>query len=79
MANITIKNIPDEIYERIKESAKINRRSINNEVIYLIENQFRSNQVNTEAILFKARELRSRMKGSLTHEEVEKAINDGRE
>ena len=33
MHNITIKNVPEELYEKIKITAKENRRSINNEII----------------------------------------------
>ncbi|NBD34139.1 MAG: Arc family DNA-binding protein, partial [Cyanobacteria bacterium] len=29
---ITVKNLPDDIYERLKEAAKANQRSINSEV-----------------------------------------------
>ncbi len=79
MANITIKNIPDEVYEKLKERAKRNRRSINNEVIYLIESQFRANQVNVEEVLYKARKLRSKMKGSLSTEQIREAINRDRD
>ena len=79
MANITIKNIPDEVYEKLKERAKLNRRSINNEVIYLIESQFRANQVNVEEVLYNARQLRDKMKGSLSDEEIKKAINRKRD
>ncbi|MBO6535414.1 MAG: Arc family DNA-binding protein [Balneolaceae bacterium] len=79
MANITIKNIPDEVYEQLKERAKRNRRSINNEVIHLIESQFRANQINVEEVLYKARKLRSKMKGSLTEEEIRQAINRDRD
>lgn len=37
MATITIKNIPPALYERIKQKAKLNRRSINNEIITMLE------------------------------------------
>ena len=33
MHNITIKNVPEELYEKIKINAKENRRSINNKII----------------------------------------------
>ena len=32
MVTLTIKNIPEELYERLKIQAKINHRSINKEV-----------------------------------------------
>lgn len=34
-ANITLKNIPDELYEKLKISADFNRRSINIEAVFL--------------------------------------------
>jgi plasmid stability protein len=34
---ITLKNIPDDIYERLKVSARAHRRSINNEAISCFE------------------------------------------
>lgn len=37
MRTITVKNIPDDIYDRLKQVAAENRRSINREVIVCIE------------------------------------------
>lgn len=37
MATLTIKNIPLEVYERLKRRAKANRRSINQEAVAVIE------------------------------------------
>jgi plasmid stability protein len=59
MATITIKGIPDDLYTALKESASRNRRSINNEVIYVIEQAVRSRQVNTQSIIAEARQLRA--------------------
>lgn len=36
MANLNIRNLSDKTYRKIKESAKRNMRSINNEIICLI-------------------------------------------
>jgi len=33
MPNITLKNVPDEVHQRLKEQAKRHRRSINREAI----------------------------------------------
>ncbi len=33
MATVTVKNIPDELYDRLKSVAEINRRSINSEIL----------------------------------------------
>lgn len=51
MANITIRNIPNELFEKIKKLSSIARRSINNELLVIIEkgtqieiNQFNQNE-----------------------------------
>jgi len=40
MANLSIRNLPDNIYRELKKLAKQNKRSINNELIYLITDTF---------------------------------------
>ena len=37
MANITIRNIPEEIFEKIKKLSFIEKRSLNNELLIIIE------------------------------------------
>jgi len=37
MATVTLKNIPDELYERLKATAQAHRRSINSELIHCLE------------------------------------------
>lgn len=34
---LTLKNIPDQVYERLKRSAEVNRRSLNSEAIVVLE------------------------------------------
>jgi len=34
---LTLKNIPDEVYDRLKHSAEMNRRSMNSEAIVCLE------------------------------------------
>ena len=36
MANLNIRNLPDKTYKKIKEKANKNRRSLNNEVVYIL-------------------------------------------
>lgn len=35
--SLTLKNVPDEVYERLKASAASNRRSLNSEAIVCLE------------------------------------------
>ena len=37
MAALTIKNIPDELYTRLKESARLHHRSLKGEILYCVE------------------------------------------
>ena len=58
MATVTVKNIPDELYARLKSVAEINRRSINSEIIMCIEHAVMSRQIDPKKMLEKARHLR---------------------
>ena len=37
MANLTIRNIPDKIFKKVKNLSEIERRSLNSEMLVLIE------------------------------------------
>jgi plasmid stability protein len=78
MATLTIKNLPDELYEKIKTSAAVNRRSINQEVIYLIEQVLAANAVGQETTLEEVRVLREQLGIYVTDEEINQAKNEGR-
>jgi antitoxin FitA len=58
MVAVTLKNVPVEIYERVKQNAKANHRSINNELIAIIEQAVMSQPLDVKAWLEKARQLR---------------------
>ena len=60
MATITVKNIPPEIYEKLKLSAQQSRRSINSEIIACIERAVRSQPVNPDLLLANAQKLRAK-------------------
>lgn len=79
MATITIKNIPDDLYKELKERAARNRRSINNELITLIEQAFQSYRPSPEEIEAEARRLREMTAHyHLTNEELNEWKNKGR-
>ncbi len=58
MPTITVKNIPAEIYEKLKRAAEISRRSINSEIIACIERAVGSRRVDPDVLLANARKLR---------------------
>ena len=58
MATVTVKNIPDELYEKLKTDAEINRRSINSQIIVCIENAVGTRPIDVTKTLEHARRLR---------------------
>ncbi len=60
MPTLTIKNIPEDLYAQLKQYAKINRRSLNSEVILCIERAVRSRKIQPEVYLARARQLREK-------------------
>ena len=80
MVTITIKNIPEEIYARIKAQAKVNHRSINGEILSILEQALALPPIDVRATLERARRVRDLTAGyTVTAEEIEKMINEGRE
>jgi antitoxin FitA len=51
MATITIKNIPNVLYQKLKESAHLHRRSINSQVIHCIETVVHSKKIDPDEII----------------------------
>jgi len=58
---LTLKNIPDDVYQRLKACAKANRRSLNSEAIVCLERILRSEQPNAADRLARARSLRAKL------------------
>lgn len=80
MVTLTIKNVPPEIYERIKMQAKNNHRSINGEVISILEKALSIPPLDVKATLERARKIRELTAHYvITADEIEKMINERRE
>jgi len=79
MPTITVKNIPPELYTRLKQAAQANHRSINSEIIACIERVVSSQPLDASAILYKARSLREKTASYvITDEEFNQAKDTGR-
>jgi len=63
MPTLTIKNIPEDLYRELKRQAKMNRRSINSQVIVCIEKATRSQRLQPEQYIARARDLRNKTAG----------------
>jgi hypothetical protein len=79
MANFTVKNIPPDLYKKLKKAAEMNRRSINSEIIVCIEESVQSQAIDSENFLNKARKLRSHTADHpLTNQELSQIKSVGR-
>ena len=78
--NVTIKNMPPKLYEKLKGRAAAHRRSMNSEVIGCLEEALIRQREGTEELLKKLAELRNRVSAAppLTDEFLLKAKEEGR-
>lgn len=76
---LTLKNMPDAVYERLKASAKANRRSLNSEAIVCLERALRSDQPDPTDRLERARSLRARLSAGNFHvQDMDALKHEGR-
>jgi plasmid stability protein len=79
MATLTIKGMPDPLYERLKESAAASHRSLNSEVIARLEQAVGSPRLGREELLARVRAVRERMGDApLTDAWLREARDEGR-
>jgi plasmid stability protein len=60
MPTVTLKNIPDELYARLKQAAAANRRSLNSEVLLAVERSLLVHKPKLADLLDQARALRQK-------------------
>lgn len=79
MTTITIKGIPQDLYERLKQSAVQHRRSINSEAIVRLERSLGLRRLEADELLRKADEIRQRLSATpLTDELLKEVKSHGR-
>lgn len=79
MPNITLKNIPDKLYDRLKESAKVNHRSLNSEILHCLEKTLHTQTANLTEQLAIAQALRQKTAhATVSQQEWNDAIVEGR-
>jgi antitoxin FitA len=76
--NITIKGIPDDVYEKLKRQAEKHHRSVNSEVIMTLKKSVQSQVTDPDRIIERARKLKRKAKQSLTMDQIQKAIDQDR-
>ncbi len=79
MPTMTIKNIPDDLYEKLRKSAMEHRRSINSEVLVCLERSLHAPKLNTGATIARIRKIRKKTSSHLLIDrELSKAKSEGR-
>ncbi|RMH62608.1 MAG: Arc family DNA-binding protein [Calditrichaeota bacterium] len=79
MAAITVKNIPDDLYLKLKDSASKNHRSINSEVIACLDKVLTSKLIDPDEYLVGVRQIREKIDAPvLTDEFLNSAKKEGR-
>ncbi len=79
MATLTLKNVPDRLYERLRESARDHRRSINKEAIVCLERSLAVGRLDPTSLIARAREIREGAgKLYITDEDLRRARDEGR-
>lgn len=80
MPALTIKNIPDELYEHLRASAQAHRRSINSELIHCLEVSLMPAKTDALEVLAQARAIREKIAVyQISSEEIDTAKREGRE
>lgn len=79
MPAITVKNIPEPIYNSLKRAAQVHHRSINSEIIACLEKELMLAKLPIERTIDNARQLRSKFKVELADvNEIKSSIDQGR-
>lgn len=78
MPNLTVKNLPDALYEKLKAQADAHRRSIAGETTVILERALGERAVREEELHRRAERLRERTPVRLTEERRKSAVKRGR-
>ena len=83
MKTLTIRGVPDDVHERFKERARLNRRSLNQELIAeLIQVSGRIKRKHNQLVdelLAEADVVYAGVRRTLTASEIRKVVDDGRD
>jgi hypothetical protein len=79
MVNLTLKGIPETLYERLRESAKANRRSVNQEAIARLSDSLLVRRSTPDETIARLDALHGRLKlKPLSSSQIRRAIREGR-
>ena len=79
MITITIKGLSKEAHQALKKRAATQGRSLNTEAIAVLEASVRSQPVDAQAVIARARAARATMKFKTSVAEINRIIRQGRD
>lgn len=77
-ATLSLKEVPPGTHRTLKERAERNHRSLNSEILAILEAAVNSQQIDTNENLRKARALRQKFTGLITEADLQVAKRAGR-
>jgi hypothetical protein len=79
MANITLKDVPDELHERLRAAAEASGRSLNKLILTTLERSLGPRRIDRLDLLERIRSRRATMAPVLDDALLQEAIREGRE
>jgi antitoxin FitA len=77
---LTLKNIPDDVYKRLKSSAEAHRRSLNGEAIVCLEAVLLPGKIAPKERIARARAMRSALtRAKFTARDIDALKREGRQ
>jgi hypothetical protein len=76
MPALTLKNIPADLYESLKTSARYNHRSLNSEVLHCLDVVLRSNKIEVDEFISEVRNFRKNITAPLLTDEFLKSAKE---
>jgi len=79
MSSVTLRDLPPELHKELKESAERNRRSLNAEILWRLENSIGPiRKVSIEEIKDRIQRVHEKLSFTTTDDEIRNAIRQGR-
>lgn len=78
MATVTVKDLPEKLHRQLKARALRHRRSLNSEIISVLEAATAARKVDADDLLARAAALRGRVGGRLTDSDLAALRQAGR-
>jgi len=78
MPTLTIKNVPEELHEQLKEQADRHRRSMNSEAIWILEQVLTPSRRSAEEAIARAKALNDRIGKTFDADLIEEGKREGR-